>query len=449
MASENPGFVLYLHRLEIRHYEEFKNCPAIELSPGHNLLLGLNGAGKTSLSRLIHAVLSSDYSRISDRSFDVAFEIMAMHSGNHWPILMGEVTNRLLPPTAPADGERAEEPDCLGDFFSGLNRRYSLQLQVRGLGTAGASNAEYSVSDGHAVLRMQNAEHDLGTVQPDLPLYSPLSNRPTSVAATSLSNIVYLPQGTHFIHESDVDFAKLVDEFPYKQAGGRSGALGIGFDSSAWFVLMVILATRAREQVGSEQPFYSIPIMFERETSFVQLPSGQNTTLRPLLDALGADRISFRFKVTKEDTRAPNHSIKVRGIEIRVRFCSGLEVVDSELTFGQRRFIAMALAALTTSSAPIIIDEIDNGLHPMLAEEVMRLLEDRQSFIVSHNKLVVDLPSFESADDLRKKIHICRRHDDGTQTVEQLTEEQAHEIFEKIEVGIMHPSDVLLAEGLW
>ena len=450
MVSEKPELQLYLHRLEIRQYEQFENCPAIELSPGHNLLLGFNGAGKTSLSKLIHAVLSSDFSQINHRGFDVSFEIGAMGSGNQVALLSGQVQNRLsLPAGAADDGARAGSPDFLGGFFGELNGRYSLQLQVRGFRTQGEDPDEYSVSNGRAVLHKQNDTYDLGTVLPNRPLYSPLSQRPTSVEATLWPGTARLLQGTRFIHESDTDFAKLVNEFPYKRSEVRSGAFGIGFDGDAWVALLHILATCARDQGSDGRVDFNMPFVFERETPFAQPTSEQSMTFCPLLDALGADRISFRFKITKQDTRGPDHSVEMRGVEIRVRFCSGLEVVDSELTFGQRRLIVMGLAALTTYMAPIIIDEVDNGLHPGLVEEVMRLIEDRQSFIVSHNKLVVDLPSYDSVDDLRKKIHICRRRDDGTQTVEQLSEEQAHDVFEKIEVGIMHPSDVLLAEGLW
>jgi hypothetical protein len=31
----------------------------------------------------------------------------------------------------------------------------------------------------------------------------------------------------------------------------------------------------------------------------------------------------------------------------------------------------------------------------------------------------------------------------------ELTDEQAQDVFAKVDVGIMHPRDVLLAEGLW
>ena len=63
--------------------------------------------------------------------------------------------------------------------------------------------------------------------------------------------------------------------------------------------------------------------------------------------------------------------------------------------------------------------------------------------------LVVDLLDYESSEDMRRTIHVCRREPDGTQRLIELSDDQVREVFEKIEVGIMHPSDVLLQEGLW
>lgn len=52
---------LSLRSLTIHRYEQFVNCPRIELSPDDNLILGINGSGKTSLLRLLAAVLRWNY----------------------------------------------------------------------------------------------------------------------------------------------------------------------------------------------------------------------------------------------------------------------------------------------------------------------------------------------------------------------------------------------------
>jgi hypothetical protein len=164
----------------------------------------------------------------------------------------------------------------------------------------------------------------------------------------------------------------------------------------------------------------------------------------PLLSALGAESLALRPKVVQA-----NGVLHCKGFEVRLKFTSGAEYTDSGLTFGQRRFLLMALLLIFRPSFPAFIDEIDNGLHPRLVEAALNLLSERQSFFTSHNKIVVDYINYDSADDIRRKIHICRRDATGRQTVDTISESHAQEVYEKVAVGIMHPSDVLLVEGLW
>jgi len=71
---------------------------------------------------------------------------------------------------------------------------------------------------------------------------------------------------------------------------------------------------------------------------------------------------------------------------VRLKFTSGAECTDNGLTFGQRRFLMS---------------------YPALIEAVLNLMSDRQSFFTSHNKLVIDDINYDSAEAIRRKIHIC------------------------------------------
>ncbi|HEY0137064.1 MAG TPA: AAA family ATPase, partial [Nannocystis sp.] len=104
---------------------------------------------------------------------------------------------------------------------------------------------------------------------------------------------------------------------------------------------------------------------------------------------------------------------------------------------------------LSHPDSPILIDEVDNGLHPRLVETLLQLLAGRQSFLASHNKIVIDYTNFDGPEDVRRKIHIVQRAKDGRQSVLVLDDETARAVYDKIEVAIQSPSDVLLAEGLW
>src|SRR5262245_15965557 len=63
-----------LKRLKI---EKFRNVETTELpfGVGFNVLLGLNGTGKTTLLGLVAAVLSSDFSGMREEPFAIEYEI--------------------------------------------------------------------------------------------------------------------------------------------------------------------------------------------------------------------------------------------------------------------------------------------------------------------------------------------------------------------------------------
>ena len=155
------------------------------------------------------------------------------------------------------------------------------------------------------------------------------------------------------------------------------------------------------------------------------------------------------LRLVPDNRRTVEQTASYRGIRVRLKFRSGAEVPDSDLTFGQRRYLYAAIVSRARPGAPIVADELDNGMHPRLVLALLEMWSDRQIFVASHNKLVIDSTDFLSPADVREKIHIVRRRDDGRQVVKVFDEEAARELHAKIEGGIQSPSDVLEAEGLW
>lgn len=435
MVEPSQYTSFHLRSLTIRQYEQFQDCPPIEFSPGENLILGINGAGKTRLLWLINAILRFRYHAFLDQAFNVAFEI-EMQSKEQLDILFrGEVRNQpstelLEPPWGldPLQATTAMMP-------RGQATDEGLQLHLR-IETAEKEPIEYIVERGRGVIRDEQEEVELGIVPANM-LLSGLF-RSAQLPYWVLSALYGLSgafiMGVYFVREADADFMTLVERLEYTRRD--KSAWGISGESVTWWPLMQYMFDR----VQGDQPvpdWKTSPIVCDRHGA-----------LAPLLDALGADQMTFRFKVTREDIHRPGY-LEGRGIDVRVRFRSGVEVADSELTFGQKRLITIGVIALLSAGIPILVDELDNGLHPGMVEAAMGFIAGRQSFIASHNRLVVDLVDYDSPEDLQRKVHICRRTDDGSQRLVQLSDEEARDVFEKIDVGIMHPSDVLRTEGLW
>lgn len=418
-----------LKRLKIHRYEEFVDVPWIEFSPHENVILGINGAGKTRLLRLISAVLNFNYTDLLAHDFDVEFELtfsswsqdrtaIKMHG---WVRSDDESPNPGVP-----------RPEALG-------RGRQLIIKI------GASDAEHRVT--------YDSDRTGSTLQFD--------GEPTTVARTPAAGAVIpwehidLSKNTRmaalwpifiafYAREDDRDFQSLTtgvhfqlrqDTRPRIPVISETGNLPPFFVATLVHLLAGLTTQKARERLVFDEG-YSFPGAVDE---------GASGQFQPMLAALSAESMTLSPKIVHSN----GDLLDCQGFEVNLKFTSGAEYTDNGLTFGQRRFLLMALLLLFRPSYPALIDEIDNGLHPRLVEAVLNLMSGRQSFLTSHNKLVIDYINYDSADDIRRKIHICRRDATGRQTVDALSETAAQEVYEKVAVGIMHPSDVLLNEGLW
>jgi energy-coupling factor transporter ATP-binding protein EcfA2 len=439
---------LWLRSLTIHRYEQFRDCERVEFSPDDNLILGVNGSGKTSLLRLLAAVLRWNYDALLGHPFDIEFEQVLEVDGAETVSIDGRVKNqpaltavKQQSPRQRIDRSKYEGFEAHFDIHHGSGPPLTVEVRESLIHpTLGDTHAFGDVTPVKSWIAYEIAENldesrdraDL--VGADLPL-----------TACELS---YHADDTFMVRETDIDFARLTEHVPYKYSVFADNLVNFepedfsDVETRQWYYLIYSTAlTAAKQQNGHDSP---APVTYELDAGV-----GQEGDVSSVLDALNAESISFRLKIEKTENIDDVTRLEGKGVEIEVRFPSGTKLNDRKLTFGQRRLITIGLGALSCGGSPLLVDEIDNGLHPGLVEKTMDLIRGRQTFIASHNKLVVDLLDYENPDDMRRTIHVCRREPDGTQRLIELSEDQVREVFEKIEVGIMHPSDVLIQEGLW
>ena len=175
------------------------------------------------------------------------------------------------------------------------------------------------------------------------------------------------------------------------------------------------------------------------------LPDDGPVPVAALFPAVGLRAVRMVPKIVRQEKSA----VRCRGVGFVCEFLNGNKVAESELTFGQRRYLYGGLVSLLRPGSAVLVDEIDNGMHPRLIETLLKLWEERQVMLVSHNKLVIDYVNFAGPEDVQRKLHIVQRGEDGRQSVKVLDAEEANEVYRKIAVAIQSPSDVLRAEGLW
>ena len=439
LHQDVPRCALMLRSLTIRRYEQFRDCPTLQLSSGDNLLLGLNGSGKTSLLRLIAAILRFNYDAILDQPFHIEFELAMVEHESAFLTVQGQVRNGLDEAARVATGRGRRQRSRYG----GLEATFTF-------GYPDGNTHTVQVADSRLFSTDPGTSGEGRAV--DSWLSDGLSDELGNVGSWRLSQFA---KNTFVVRETERDFLLLTNElaFDYQLERdhdekfplfGEPAFSGSEPANRQWQEFLFELAYRAAN--GPGELAHPPAISFDKTAVAPGRP--YDTSL--LLEALGAESISARLQIEKSASREGRlPSLVGNGVEIRVCFESGTEIADARLTFGQKRLITIGIGALISQGSPILVDEIDNGLHPALLKAALDMIRDRQTFMASHNKLVVDMLDYHSADDIRTKILICRRSKDGIQTVSQLSEEEAQDVFEKVEIGLMSPSDVLRSEGLW
>lgn len=416
-----------LRWLQIHQYEQF-NPVRIEFSDHENLILGVNGAGKTRLLKLLRAVLSLNFGGLRDQAFDVEFELItATDGGRGFPMtIRGRVR-----------GEAIEDFEASAMVLSA-----ELNFEAEHVHTTCA------LKNGEITVRERNGEIiDVSPYRGDGSLIPPPNPSQTIgelMAATPTCRSV-------FVSEADQEFQTLTQELEFKI---RNPSLPerrrITLDRKKFGFLLTLdlfpLLFRIAIDMDTDSAGQSRPLLIVMNDDVISVDQKrQLEVLNTLQGALSAQELRFVSNIV----RIESGFIECRGVGIRVRFLNETELADTELTFGQRRFLYAGLMLLFHPEAPFLIDEVDNGLHPRLIEALLRLLAGRQFFLASHNKLIIDYTNFDGPADVQRKIHVVERGADGRQTVRVFDDATARTVYEKIAVAIQSPSDVLLAEGLW
>ena len=404
-----------LRRLKIHRYAQFVDVPWIDFSPHENLLLGANGTGKSLLLRLLGAVLSCDYKAFLGDDLDVEFELSYPNeqAGKGVVTVRGRVTC----------GPATIDIDAAANFTARLEIRRDNAValaEIDGLKAAVRVN-DVEIAETWNVIPGRPFPVGKGRGSDAFGRF-----RPTTEALS--------------VSPDDREFIRLTQHAGYEL--GVSGYPG-RFDpeiGAEFFVILDLMSVRAESDARVRES----GLQLGRDSRLAPFGSIVQQSLEGLFAPLAAAALTVRPRVVREGEA----TLECQGVELRVLFDSGVEVADAGLTFGQRRFLLIALLILCTANYPILIDEIDNGLHPRLLAAALGLLAGRQSFLVTHSQPVVDALRYESADDLRQRIHVCRRDADGHQTVDTLDATTAQTIFKKFSDGA-HASDVLLAENAW
>lgn len=416
--------MLKLKRLIIREFRRLAPNTELVFNDGFNVLLGQNGAGKTSLLELIVAVLRSDLSQYRAEAFELEWEIaFGDDMVNVW------VKSQPRPTTHPIHHQPRPEA-----------AHWQLRLHYLGSG-----------------IKWDYATSSDGSVETNAPGNQ---NRRFDIFDSGFvhSIIWHLTSRT-------ADFRLLRDlyrvareAFRFDESlGGYQELIGGDLQSSRterllyyveqWMYSVTLcdwsyFPDQIIEKIGGDEQAVSWEPHFA---------SDDWPFLGQIAAALGARTV--RLGARLEET-IPHDGFQIstyRGFNIQVTFHDGRTVSAPLLSFGQKRLLSF-LYHVASNKHFIVADEIVNGLHWEWIETCLSAIGDRQAFLTSQNPLLLDALPIDSQEAAARTFIQCRSHlADHTTTWHwrNLSERDARDLWEAYSVGIQSIGDILRSRGLW
>ncbi|MCY3020272.1 MAG: AAA family ATPase [Planctomycetota bacterium] len=129
----------------------------------------------------------------------------------------------------------------------------------------------------------------------------------------------------------------------------------------------------------------------------------------------------------------------------------GSGINNSLLSYGQKRLLAFYYY-LAVNQNVVVADELVNGFHHAWISECLSALGERQAFLTSQNPLLLDYVPLESAKQAERRFVVCRLVEhDGQQRMkwENISPEEAAQLYEAYGVGIQQVGEILRTSGLW
>lgn len=407
--------MLKLRRLKIEKFRSLARGAELSFSDGINVLLGQNGTGKTTLLELISMVVRSDFSALAKEEFAVEYELAAPEGKSVIVVVRNERT----------DAAQSTMP-------LGLRTREVFR-----------SSAEVLASSDRRLLASHDTEH--GLVMGDRAL-APSGGAVSCLDPSFLMLIIGAVGGggmSLLLARSAHRFDESLDLF--RRATGGSDLVG------------TILVTGQRQLQANSFEWLLVPntLLELLKTSYDPKKSDYAFTdkeldfLATLKSLMGFSSSELRVDVTEQDP--DKESIHIGNLLFRFWWPDGTFITHDRLSYGQKRLLTF-FYYLASNPDIVIADELVNGLHHRWITASIDALGQRQAFLTSQNPLLLDYIPITSADEARKSFVLCRgepREGRPGWIWENMTEDDAQELFSAYEVGIEHVSEILQSRGLW
>ncbi|MFY0582295.1 AAA family ATPase [Cystobacter fuscus] len=425
-----------LQWLQVNKFRSVKPGTRLTFNEGHNVLLGQNGTGKTTLLNLIAAAVKSDFTDFKDEEFDLSYELASDKASANITV---RNENRSLSIPSELKG--------ISDLYSGaLSSAGGLGVPVMSFtavvfGKSTGFEIKFDVNDRKGFVQRTDktaprisleivSQVVWGTIVMGLSQWL----RVASVIEDAIPDCMglFFEITTSRFDESLRYFDNLGERQLHVTREANDGVDVTGSLDSA------DIGERIIERVVREWGLDRYVLM-DTDLPFL------NRTIE-LLDFESAEAILELQSSTKTETGGVMH---LGGLRFYFQHQGGWRVSEKMLSYGQKRMLAF-MHYVASAKSTIIADELVNGLHHGWIRACFELLGERQVFLTSQNPLLLDYLSFESPVDVRSTFILCSRDRNSEQMVwENMSQEAAEDFFDSYKVGFQQVGELLQTKGLW
>jgi energy-coupling factor transporter ATP-binding protein EcfA2 len=432
-----------LRWLQVNKFRSVKQGTRLTFNDGHNVLLGQNGTGKTTLLNLVAAAIKSNFADFKDEEFDVSYELVSEEAAAAiWvrnenrtlpiPSALENISHRALRFGGPTSESGLRAP-VLSVMASLSSKQTDLQVDVRIEGKRGVAQRMDEQPPGPPVeLDYSLAENWPAwmLIASGLSQWSQRDSAPLAIP-TGLFELFFEFTATRF--DESLEYFNKLGELHYELYRHNDGHISAGGPLTD-DVLLDRLSSLAQTTWGVDRY-----VLTDTELQFLK-----NTI--QFLDFESAEAI-VELKDTTKHTQVD--IMRLGNLRFYFTHRGGWKISEKMLSYGQKRMLAF-MHYLDTAKSVVIADELVNGLHHRWIRACFEALGQRQVFLTSQNPLLLDYLNFQSPKDVRSTFVLCSWEKDPERMAwENMTQEAAEDFFASYKVGFQQVGELLQSKGLW